>query len=75
MICSIPVAWLQLWHEKLRLAIALLGVGFAVVLILMQLGFQEALFVSAARYHSNLAYDLAMVSPKTQSWQCLPALP
>ena len=40
--------------------------GFAVVLILMQLGFREALFVSAARYHTTLDYDLAMVSPKTQ---------
>jgi putative ABC transport system permease protein len=63
---STSIAWLQLRYEKPRLLIALLGVGFAVVLILMQLGFQEALFASAARYHANFDYDLAMISPRTQ---------
>lgn len=42
------------------------GVAFAVVLILMQLGFREALFESAVRYHQALEYDLALVSLKTQ---------
>lgn len=65
MIAAIPVAWLQLRHEKLRLLIALAGVAFAVILIFMQLGFQSALFDSAVRYHTTLDYDLAMVSPKT----------
>jgi putative ABC transport system permease protein len=36
-----------------------------VVLILMQLGFREALFKSAVRYHEALDYDLALLSPKT----------
>jgi len=40
-------------------------VAFAVVLILMQLGFREALFKSAVRYHEALDYDLALLSPKT----------
>ncbi len=44
---------------------AILGVAFAVILIFVQLGFQEALFSSAARYHTTLGYDLAMLSPKT----------
>ena len=35
MIGAIPVAWLQLKHEKLRLLIALSGVAFAVILILV----------------------------------------
>lgn len=61
----IPLAWLQLTREPLRLAIALAGVAFAVVLILMQLGFRDAMFESAVRYHQALDYDLAMVSPKT----------
>lgn len=65
MIAAIPVAWLQLRHEKLRLLIALSGVAFAVILIFMQLGFQSALFDSAVRYHTKLDYDLAMISPKT----------
>jgi putative ABC transport system permease protein len=61
----IPLAWLQLTREPLRLAIAVAGVAFAVVLILMQLGFRDAMFESAVRYHHALRYDLAMVSPKT----------
>ena len=60
-----PLAWLQLSREPLRLAVVVAGVAFAVVLILMQLGFREALFKSAVRYHEALDYDLALLSPKT----------
>jgi len=63
---AIPLAWLQLSRERLRMAVALAGVGFAVVLILMQLGFREALFDSSVRYHDAFAFDLAMISPSTQ---------
>lgn len=62
----IPLAWLQLTREPLRLAVVVAGVAFAVVLILMQLGFREALFESAVRYHQALEYDLVLLSPKTQ---------
>jgi putative ABC transport system permease protein len=61
----VPLAWLQLSREKLRLAAAIAGVTFGVVLIFVQLGFQEALFTSSVRYHTTLSYDLAIVSPKT----------
>jgi len=62
----IPLAWLQLTREPFRLSVVLAGVAFAVVLILMQLGFREALFQSAVRYHQALEYDLVLVSLKTQ---------
>jgi putative ABC transport system permease protein len=39
----LPIGWLQLAHNKLRLAAALAGVAFADILILMQLGFLGAL--------------------------------
>jgi putative ABC transport system permease protein len=61
---KIPLGWLQLKKEKLRFAVALLGVAFAVILILMQLGFREAMFGSAVRYHEHLRYDIALVSPE-----------
>ena len=61
---KIPLGWLQLKKEKLRFAVALLGVAFAVVLILMQLGFREAMFSSAVRYHEHLRFDVALVSPE-----------
>lgn len=65
MVLAIPLAWLQLKQDKLRLAIALLGVGFAVVLIFMQLGFQDALFSSSVRFHTAFEYDIAVISPRT----------
>ena len=62
---SIPLGWLQLKAQKLRLVAAITGIAFAVILIFVQLEFREALFVSAVRYHDALHYDLAMLSPKT----------
>ncbi len=59
---GIPIGWLQLKREKLRFAVALLGVAFAVVLILMQLGFREALFNSAVRFHDALDCDVVLIS-------------
>jgi len=64
MTLAIPLAWLQLEREKLRLLVALAGVSFAVVLIFMQLGFQDALFESSVRYHRTFSYDLAMISQR-----------
>lgn len=64
----IPVAWLQLKKDRLRLLVAVAGVGFAVMLVFMQLGFRAALFKSAVQIHSRLVYDLAMISVKTPSF-------
>ena len=61
----LPLGWLQLKHQKLKLLSATLGIAFAVILIFVQLEFREAIFVSAVRYHNSLDYDLMMVSPKT----------
>jgi putative ABC transport system permease protein len=66
MIAAIPLAWLQLSREKFRFVTAVAGVVFAVILILVQLGFQEALFDSAVTYHGAFDYDLALINPKTQ---------
>jgi putative ABC transport system permease protein len=58
-----PLGWLQLQHRPRRLLVALAGIGFAVVLILMQLGFRFALFESAVRFHKGFKYDIALFSP------------
>jgi len=65
MILTIPLSWLQLKQDRLRLLVAVLGVGFAVMLVFMQLGFQEALFSSSVRFHHAFDYDLAMIHPRT----------
>ncbi len=57
-----PLGWLQLWHRPVRLAVAVAGIGFAVLLILMQLGFRSALFESTLRFHERFRYDIALFS-------------
>jgi DevC protein len=64
MLVAIPLAWLQLSREKLRLLVAIAGVAFAVILIFMQLGFRRALFDSSTRLHERLAGDLFLISPQ-----------
>lgn len=62
---AIPLAWLQLKRERIRLLIALAGIGFAVILMFIQMGFQDALFDSSVRLHQNLKGDIFMVSPQS----------
>jgi putative ABC transport system permease protein len=62
---KVPIGWLQLKKGKLRFAVALSGVSFAVLMILMQLGFQESLYDSSVRYHDHFRYDIAILSPET----------
>jgi len=57
-----PLGWLQLKHRPLRLLVAVSGIAFAVLLIMMQLGFRTALFESSVRLHQNLNYDIALFS-------------
>jgi putative ABC transport system permease protein len=59
----VPLGWMQLRHRPLRLFVALAGIGFAVLLIMMQLGFRSALFESAVRFHERFRYDIALFSP------------
>ena len=59
----IPIGWLQLKHRPGRLAVAVVGIGFAVLLIMMQLGFRSALFESAVRMQERFHYDIALFSP------------
>ena len=50
---SAPLGWRQLRHWPLRLVVAIAGIAFAVLLIMMQLGFRAALFESTLRFHER----------------------
>lgn len=63
MIASAQLAWSQLAQQPARFAVALAGVVFAVVLILMQLGFSDALYASSVRLHERLTGDLVLIHP------------
>jgi putative ABC transport system permease protein len=59
------LGWMQLRYQKLRTLVAFMGIAFAVILILMQLGFRTSLFESAVRYHERLNYDIALFSTES----------
>ena len=68
-----PIGWMQLRHRPLRLLVAITGIGFAVLLVLMQIGFRGALFESTTRYHERFRYDIALFSVDS-SYFVLPEL-
>jgi putative ABC transport system permease protein len=67
MLFAIPLAWLQLKRERMRLFIAIAGIGFAVFLMFVQLGFRDALFNSAVRLHENVNGDIMLISTRSNS--------
>ncbi len=54
----LPIGWLQLTHNRGRLAAALAGVAFANILIFMQLGFLGALIESIRRPYVAMDADV-----------------
>jgi putative ABC transport system permease protein len=67
MTIKIPLAWLQLAQQKLRFVVAVAGIAFIVLLMFIQLGFQDALYSSATAVHQNLKGDLFLVSSQYKS--------
>jgi putative ABC transport system permease protein len=64
---KIPLSWLQLTHEKIRLLVALAGISFADMLMFMQLGFQDALYESSVTLHKSLDGDIFLMSPQSDA--------
>ena len=62
----IPLAWLQLAHEKVRLLAAIAGIAFTVVLMLYQIGLLDTLYVTASLVQTRLKGDLVLTSPQYQ---------
>lgn len=59
---KVPYAWLDLVHDRGRTAIAALGVAFAVLLILMQLGFYGAVGRTAVIIQEKMDFDVLLCS-------------
>jgi putative ABC transport system permease protein len=71
----VPLAWLNLVHEKSRLVVALAGVAFAVLLVFMNLGFLGALAKSASMFYQYMDADIFLVSPQTLEISSTKAFP
>jgi putative ABC transport system permease protein len=63
---GVSLAWLQLTRDKRRFMAALAGISFAVMLMLSQLGFEDALLMSSGLIHDRLKADLVLISPLYQ---------
>lgn len=63
----IPLAWLLLSRQPVRLAIALAGISFAGILMFMQLGFRDGLFDASVTIHRLFDADLVLASPRSMS--------
>jgi putative ABC transport system permease protein len=64
---KIPLAWLQLAQQRFRFLVAIAGIAFIVLLMFVQLGFQDALYSSATAVHQSLRGDLFVVSSQYKS--------
>jgi putative ABC transport system permease protein len=62
---DLPLAWLQLKRQPVRYLVAVTGIGFAALLMYMQLGFQSGLLNSATTFYEALNADLILISPGT----------
>jgi putative ABC transport system permease protein len=57
-----PIGWLQLTHNRARLAAALAGVAFANILVFMQLGFLGALIESIGLSYRQMNADVIVTA-------------
>ena len=64
---KIPLAWLLLTRQPLRLFVAIAGISFAGILMFMQLGFRDGLFDASVTVHRLLDADLVLISPRSKS--------
>lgn len=67
---AFAIAWRQLRHQPAKLTAGVAGVLFACLLMLMQLGFEGALFDSATSVQRGMKGDLFIIHTKSDAlWQ------
>ena len=67
MYSSFLVAWYQLSHHKVKLAVAAAGVVVAVMLMLVQLGIRQGALDNSVAVARRVTADLVIVSPRTKT--------
>ena len=63
----IPLSWLLLTRQPVRLLVALAGISFAGILMFMQLGFRDGLFDASVTVHRLFDADVVLISPRSAS--------
>ncbi len=64
---SVPLAWMNLTHDRVRFILFSAGIGFAVVLMGVQLGIMNAMLDSNTVLLRRLNADLILVNPSKKS--------
>src|SRR5215204_5912445 len=64
---SVPLAWSNLAHDRVRFALFTAGIGFAVVLMGVQLGIMNAMLDSNTVILRRLDADLVLINPTRKS--------
>jgi len=59
-----PLAWRNVERGGARSLAAMAGVGFVVTMVLLQLGFLEAVRVTGTNLYDQLDFDVALISPR-----------
>lgn len=70
-----PLAWAQLSHQKVRLAVALTGVSFANILMFTMMGLESLVSDGSTTLHESLRGDLFLMSSFSPSLRIPSALP
>ncbi len=70
-----PLAWKQLMRQKGRFIVAIAGISFADILILMQLGFQSALLDTNTLLPKLIETDIILTSSQAQNFGLLKEFP
>lgn len=63
-----PPSFFTINPRKTRLLVALAGIGFADILMFMQLGFKNALFDSSVRLHNSLQGDIFILNSNSDTF-------
>ena len=71
----IPLSWLLLTRQPVRLLGALAGISFAGILMFMQLGFRDGLFDASVTAHRLFDADVVLISPRSASSVSMEAFP
>ncbi|MCU0241429.1 MAG: FtsX-like permease family protein [Vicinamibacteria bacterium] len=61
---SVPFSRRSLFHRRLRSALAISGIGFAVLFMFLQLGFRGTVEATAASWSSRLNGQVLLISPR-----------
>ena len=64
---SVPLAWKNLTHDRVRFALFASGIAFAVVLMAVQLGIMNAMLDANTVVFSKINADLVLVNPARPS--------